>query len=410
MRMLRTFVAIAASLSVAGCTLKDGEGPSPTGPSEFALSVVLSATPDQLPRDGSSQSVITITVRDDASRPVGGQRLNVSSSLGALSATDVVTNSSGQAALTLTAPDPGTVGNTALISVIPVGTNAGNAVPRTLSVLFTGTSNTTRPNPVFNWTPTNPEVNAAVRFDASLTSDEGAACFDACSYHWDFGDGSTATGRVVTHTFTAARTYTVTLNVTDAAGTSASIAHSVVVAPVPAPSVTLSVSPNPPLANQRATFTATATAATGHSITSYSWDFGDGTTQTSTTPTVTKTYSNRGLYIVTVTVTDDVGQTGTALLQFTISGAGVTASFTSSPAGPLTGQPVQFNGSASAGSAGSTITEWAWDFGDGGTSIETGPTTSHTYGTPGNYIVRLTVTDSGGRTGTTTGQVSVTAP
>ena len=408
--MLRTFVAIAASLSVAGCTLKDGEGPSPTGPSEFALSVVLSATPDQLPRDGSSQSVITITVRDDASRPVGGQRLNVSSSLGALSATDVVTNSSGQAALTLTAPGPGTVGNTALISVIPVGTNAGNAVPRTLSVLFTGTSNSTRPNPVFNWTPTNPEVNAAVRFDASLTSDEGAACFDACSYSWDFGDGSTAAGRIVNHTFTAARTYTVTLNVTDAAGTSASIAHSVVIAAVPAPSVTLSVSPNPPLANQRASFTATATPASGHSITSYSWDFGDGTTQTSTTPTVTKTYSNRGLYIVTVTVTDDLGQTGTALLQFTIAGAGVTASFTISPAGPLTGQPVQFNGSASAGSAGSTITEWAWDFGDGGTSIETGPTTSHTYGAPGNYIVRLTVTDSGGRTGTTTSQVSVTAP
>jgi PKD repeat protein len=408
--MLRTFVAIAATLPIAGCTLKDGEGPSPTGPSEFALSVVLSATPDQLPRDGSSQSVITVTVRDDASRPVGGQRLNVSSSLGALSATDLVTNSSGQASLTLTAPLPGTVGNAALVSVIPVGTNAGNAVPRTVSVFFTGTSNSTRPSPAFNWTPTNPEVNASVRFDASLTSDEGAACFDACNYDWDFGDGSSATGRIVSHTFTAARTYTVTLNVTDAAGTSASIAHSVVVAPVPAPSVTVSVSPNPPLANQRATFTATATAATGHSITSYSWDFGDGTTQTSATPTVTKTYSGRGTYIVTVTVTDDLGQTGIALLQFTISGAGVTASFTISPASPLTGQAVQFNGSASTGSAGSTITEWAWDFGDGGTAVESGPTTSHTYGAAGNYIVRLTATDSGGRTGTTTSQVSVTAP
>jgi len=410
MRITRAIVAIAACLSGAGCMLENGEGPTPTGPSEFALSVTLSATPDQLPRDGNSQSVVTITVRDDSSRPVAGQRLNVSSSLGTISETDVVTNSGGQVSFTLTAPASGTVGNAALISVIPVGINAGNAVARTLSILLTGASNSTRPAPSFTWTPTSPEVNAAVRFDASATTDEGATCFDTCAYNWDFGDGSTGTGRIVNHTFTAARTYTVTLVVTDAAGTSASLARSVVVAAVPAPSVTISVSPNPPLANQRATFTATATPATGHSIVSYLWDFGDGTTQTTTTPTITKTYSGRGTYIVTVTATDDVGQTGTALLQFTITGAGVTASFTVSPSGPVTGQTVQFNGSASTGSAGATISEWAWDFGDGDTSTETVATTSHSYDDAGTYIVRLTVTDSAGRTGTTTVNVTVAAP
>ncbi len=141
MRILRTIVAVAACLSVAACTLEDGAGPSPTGPSEFALSVTLSATPDQLPRDGSSQSVVTITVRDESSRPVAGQRLNVSSSVGSISATDVVTSSNGQASLTFTAPGSGTVGNAALISVTPFGTNGGNALARTLSILFTGASN-----------------------------------------------------------------------------------------------------------------------------------------------------------------------------------------------------------------------------------------------------------------------------
>jgi PKD repeat protein len=410
MRILRTIVAVAACLSVAACTLEDGAGPSPTGPSEFALSVTLSATPDQLPRDGSSQSVVTITVRDESSRPVAGQRLNVSSSVGSISATDVVTSSNGQASLTFTAPGSGTVGNAALISVTPFGTNGGNALARTLSILFTGASNSTRPNPSFTWAPTSPEVNAAVRFDASATTDENAACFDACTYSWDFGDGSTASGRIVSHTYSAGRTYTVTLVVTDAAGTSASLAQSVVVAAVPAPTVTLSVSPNPPLVNQRATLTATANAATGHSITRYAWDFGDGTSQTSTTPTVTKTYSERGTYVVTVTVTDDMGQTGNASLPFTITGAGVTASFTTSPTGPLIGQAVQFNGAASIGSAGSTITEWSWDFGDGGSATESGPTTSHAYAAKGSYTVRLTVTDSLGRTGTTTVQVSVVEP
>ena len=121
MRILKTFVAVAACLSGAACSLEDGAAPSPTGPSEFALSVTMSATPDQLPRDGSSQSVVTITVRDESSRPVGGQRLNASSTLGSLSGSDVVTNADGQASVTLTAPVAGTVGNAAVISVVPIG-------------------------------------------------------------------------------------------------------------------------------------------------------------------------------------------------------------------------------------------------------------------------------------------------
>jgi PKD repeat protein len=41
-----------------------------------------------------------------------------------------------------------------------------------------------------------------------------------------------------------------------------------------------------------------------------------------------------------------------------------------------------------------SITDWAWDFGDGGTSTEQNPT--HTYNTPDTYTVSLTVTDPGG--------------
>ncbi len=44
------------------------------------------------------------------------------------------------------------------------------------------------------------------------------------------------------------------------------------------------------------------------------------------------------------------------------------------------------------------ITSYAWDFGD--TTTGTGPITNHTYHTTGNYIVHLTVTDNGGKTGT----------
>lgn len=44
--------------------------------------------------------------------------------------------------------------------------------------------------------------------------------------------------------------------------------------------------------------------------------------------------------------------------------------------------------------SGGDIEKWAWAFGDEGTADVQSPT--HTYGTPGHYVVRLTVTDAKG--------------
>jgi PKD repeat protein len=416
MRTIQTLVAFAAVLLIAACTLEDGAGPALTGPSEFALSVSLSATPDQLPRDGSSQSVITVTVRDASSRPVAGQRLTVLSDVGTLSATDMVTNGGGQASVTFTAPEVGSLGNAALIFVTPIGTNAGNAVPRTLSIGFIGPANERVPKPEFSVTPNVPEVNAVARFDASATTDEeDKPCLGACLYFWDFGDGATDAGRIVNHVFTVGRIYTVTLTVIDAAGTRASIAKSVTVNRVAAPTVTsFTVSPTSPIASQLATFTVKADPASGHSIQTFDWNFGDGTTQTTTVPTVVKSYSASGAYVVTVTVTDDLGQTGSSSMTVTV-GSGIVfpqPPFTVSPASPVTSQTVSFNGSGVTTLGGSTITQYDWDFGDGTTATGAAATVTKSggYATAGSYVVRLTVTDSAGRTGTATVSVSVTAP
>ncbi len=55
-----------------------------------------------------------------------------------------------------------------------------------------------------------------------------------------------------------------------------------------------------------------------------------------------------------------------------------------------------------------TVVGWSWNFGDAGTSTAQNP--SHTYAAGGTYTVQLTVTDDDGATGSTSSQVTVTAP
>jgi parallel beta-helix repeat protein len=77
---------------------------------------------------------------------------------------------------------------------------------------------------------------------------------------------------------------------------------------------------------------------------------------------------------------------------------GPVASFTYSPAQPVNGQSVSFNASGSfdadnpaAGSA--SIARYIWDFGDGSAGIYA-TIVQHTFGSQGNFSVRLTVVDS----------------
>ena len=65
---------------------------------------------------------------------------------------------------------------------------------------------------------------------------------------------------------------------------------------------------------------------------------------------------------------------------------------------------------SSAGSTdpGGSIAGYLWDFGDGSTSTDANP--AHTYTTPGNYVVTVTVTDNQGAKSVNTVPVAVTAP
>jgi PKD repeat protein len=264
-------------------------------------------------------------------------------------------------------------------------------------------------------TPTTPEVGQIVTFDASGTTDEGAACRDRCTYSWGFDDGTTGSGRVTTHAFSTARSYNVALTVADPAGSVVTTRQLVAVSAVTAPSVSLSVSPNPPVVDQQATFTATATPSTGHSIVRYDWNFGDGNSVSTTVPTVTRTFTTNTTRTVTVTATDDRGQTGNATLSVT-PGFGPAAPAAVATVSPSTAQPrgtvLAFDASGSTTGNGATITEYTWIWGDNTSNTVTSSSqTTHTYATTlpaGTYIVRLIVRDNLGRTATTTLSVTVT--
>jgi 6-phosphogluconolactonase (cycloisomerase 2 family) len=73
---------------------------------------------------------------------------------------------------------------------------------------------------------------------------------------------------------------------------------------------------------------------------------------------------------------------------------GPTAAVTATAAPP--GQPTAFNASGSTDPDGGTVTRYDWDFGDGQTLADGGPTPTHTYTQAGTYTASVTVTDDEG--------------
>jgi PKD repeat protein len=164
-----------------------------------------------------------------------------------------------------------------------------------------------------------------------------------------------------------------------------------------------SIGPASPVAGQSVSFDASSSEDPDGPIKSYSWDFGDGSEATGATPS--HTYAHAGEYTVTLTVTDNEGNTAKASRQVKVANAPPVASFLVSTPTPTAAQPVAFDGSASSDPDG-TIASYDWNFGDG--SEGSGATPSHIYAHGGEYTVTLTVTDDEGKTAKASHPVVVT--
>jgi PKD repeat protein len=253
-------------------------------------------------------------------------------------------------------------------------------------------------------------AGSPVTFDATGTSSGGARCGNACSFIWTFGDSTTGSGESVSHIYSAPGSYPVTLTVTQA-GVSASVSHAVAVEAAAAkPTADFSYSPTTPTVGQDIIFNAEkAAAASGRRILSWNWAFGNGRTGSGLT-TVMR-YDTPGSYVITLTVTDDAGETGVAdKTAAVLALPSPTAVLTFSPATPSTSTTVFFDATASTVPSPATIESYTFNYGDGTADGPSAlPRQTHSFAGTGIYVVRLTVTDSLGRTGTTTVNVPVTA-
>ncbi len=228
-----------------------------------------------------------------------------------------------------------------------------------------------------------PEAGQSVPFDGSSSSDSDGSI---TSYAWSFGDGHTGSGRTPSHTYASPGTYSVTLTATDSSGQHASVSQPLTVLAGP----TARFSPaNAQIAEGAAiAFDASASSpgGSGGAIAGYEWSFGDGATASGAM--ASHAYTSPGTYTVKLTVTDATGASASTTQAVTVTAVPPVAVFGASPAVPIPGQSVTFDGGASSDVAGA-IASYAWDFGDGASG--TGPKPTHAYAGAGTYVVRLTV-------------------
>lgn len=161
-----------------------------------------------------------------------------------------------------------------------------------------------RPVASFTLSQANPQVGETVFFDASASFDPDGSIV---RYEWNFGDGNTATGRFVSHTYRFSGAFTATLTVTDNRGATAATHRTISVgAPTNQPPVaSFNTNPANPRVGETVRFTSTSYDPDGF-ITQHRWDFGDGFTAAGST--AFHAYASSGIYTVTLTVIDNQGR------------------------------------------------------------------------------------------------------
>ena len=123
--------------------------------------------------------------------------------------------------------------------------------------------------------PDTLETNESGTFEASLSNSEDVDQ-EGLEYTWEFGDGSTGSGLLTTHSYSQTGQYTIQFKAQNSGGAdSSTVSVTVVRPPQPARVTTINANPNPVTEGDQVRFTSNVS---GDSPITYSWDFGDGST------------------------------------------------------------------------------------------------------------------------------------
>lgn len=173
------------------------------------------------------------------------------------------------------------------------GLSHSATVPVTVSVIGSNQP----PTGNFRYDP-----RGARRYDFTSLSADGDGTISA--HHWDFGDGATSSAQNPSHVYATPGTYRVTLRVADNGGARHWQSVELVVVDgdankQPFASFTF------PVSGRTVTLTDHSSDADG-SVTQWRWRFGDGAT--SNTRHASHTFAAAGVYLVTLSVTDNAGR------------------------------------------------------------------------------------------------------
>lgn len=197
------------------------------------------------------------------------------------------------------------------------------------------------------------------------------------NYLWSFGDGTTSTQPLPTHTYNNTGTYTVKLVYTTSSGCTDSVVMTNAVRVGTRPTAGFSINPTDVCAYRTVQFTDSTTGGADQWL----WTFGDGGSSTSQHPTYQ--YSDTGWFHVQLIVYNNTCP-DTLLITNAVHIRPPIAMFTAQ-----NDCNTKYTKGFTDGSVGALT--WFWTFGDGNTSTQQNPV--HTYASTGNYSVTLTVTN-----------------
>jgi PKD repeat protein len=229
------------------------------------------------------------------------------------------------------------------------------------------------------YSPADPGVGQMITFHAHYFLED--------SLSWDFGDGNFIAlpqgggPNIVTHTYTSGGSYTVSVRDKGGAGI---VPITLGINIKQGGSITVSPEADRLRVGQPATFTY----LNATSDTVIRWDFGDGTVTTAAPPSITHIYNQYGTYLVQAY--DGNGSTVTATLTVTVH---PPASISVYPPDPRPGETVTITANYFFSS---TLIRWNFSDGSGFINDTSPPQITHTFSTPGSYLIQAY--DGGGTT------------